>query len=119
MERLHLFNHHIYELKKGLRNLVLYSALPPEVEPLEQRLKKNGIAYICQKVSDRKVNVFFGSYQCVKIIRMFNQSDLSKLTDEQDFILGVMLGYDIRLQCERFSKRKEYHLIAEKNPQAA
>ena len=31
---------------------------------------------------------------------------LSDLTDEEDFILGVMLGYDRLKQCERYLKRK-------------
>lgn len=28
---------------------------------------------------------------------------------EEDFMLGIMLGYDISMQCERYCKRK-FHL---------
>ena len=31
---------------------------------------------------------------------------LNQLTPEEDFILGAMLGYDIRVQCERYCERK-------------
>jgi hypothetical protein len=33
-------------------------------------------------------------------------TSLSNLTDEEDFILGTMLGYDRVKQCERYLKRK-------------
>jgi len=35
-----------------------------------------------------------------------NITSLSDLTDEEDFILGTMLGYDRVKQCERYLKRK-------------
>ena len=35
-----------------------------------------------------------------------NITSLSNLTDEEDFILGTMLGYDRVKQCERYLRRK-------------
>lgn len=31
---------------------------------------------------------------------------LNDLTPEEDFVLGSMLGYDIRKQCERYMKKR-------------
>ncbi len=31
---------------------------------------------------------------------------LNELTPEEDFMLGALLGYDIRMQCERYCQRK-------------
>lgn len=31
---------------------------------------------------------------------------LDQLSPEEDFILGALLGYDIRMQCERYCSRK-------------
>ena len=53
------------------------------------------------------LNVFFGDKPCVDVIKSFNQPHLSKLNPEQDFILGVLLGYDKTKQCERYLKLKE------------
>ena len=35
-----------------------------------------------------------------------NLESLSSLTDDEDFILGTMLGYDRVKQCERYLKKK-------------
>ncbi|MCD8493394.1 MAG: DUF2023 family protein [Geovibrio sp.] len=48
---------------------------------------------------------FSGMKNCVNVVKQFGVS-LNKLTDEQDFILGVMLGYDRILQCKRYLSRK-------------
>ncbi len=46
---------------------------------------------------------------CVDIIKQMNFDSLSDLTDEEDFILGTMLGYDRMNQCERYLKRKSHN----------
>jgi hypothetical protein len=38
---------------------------------------------------------------------------LKALTPEEDFVLGSMLGYDIRKQCERYLKKCESAAIAD------
>ena len=50
--------------------------------------------------------VFFGDEVCIKIIQSFGDKSLSDYTDEEDFMLGTMLGYDHIQQCERYIKRK-------------
>lgn len=103
---LSVFMHHIYEFKKGLRSLILTTEKNSNKEYIENRLKKEKIAYIIEPVSEKSsnINVFFGNEDCINVIKTFKQP-LSKLSDEQDFMLGIMLGYDKILQCQRYMKR--------------
>lgn len=98
--------HHVYEYKKGLRSLVLHTMSANEQYKTEELLKRKKIPYLLQYVNSKKINVFFGKKQCVKIIESFGEKSLSDFTDEEDFILGIMLGYDRTQQYERYIKRK-------------
>lgn len=98
--------HHIYEYQKGLRNLVLHTISIDLKKVTEELLIRKGISYYLQQVSSRKINVFFGNQQCLQIITSFGNKSLSHLSDEEDFILGIMLGYDRKQQCRRYLKRK-------------
>ena len=100
-----LFNHMIYEYKKGVRNLFLHTVHKDCIDHVILRLEKNDIDYFYYLVNETKINMFFGKNECVEIIRLFNIESLSKLTLEQDFILGIMLGYNCIKQCERYIKR--------------
>ena len=99
--------HHVYEYKKGLRNLVLHTMSIDEQEKTEELLNRKGISYFMQILCSGKINVFFGESKCVKIIESFGNKALNEFTDEEDFILGTMLGYDRMQQCERYLKRKK------------
>ncbi len=101
-----VLNHHIYEYQKGLRHLVLHTMNSKDLERAERKLQKYEIDYLTVRVNSTKVNIFFGSQECVDVVRSFNGKPLNLLTAEQDFILGIMLGYDRKAQCERFLKRK-------------
>lgn len=101
-----IVTHHIYEYKKGIRSLVLQTLPTKELRKAEKSLKQRNIPYFLQMVSDKKVNLFFGDTNSLKIVRSFNPNSLKDLTDEQDFILGIMLGYDRKQQCERFLSRQ-------------
>lgn len=97
-----VFTHHIYEYKKGLRNLVLHTmqaSLRPEVE---YRLERSGIAYQIYPLGNAKINVFFGADECVEVIRRIGKKSLKSYTPEEDYILGIMLGYDRLKQCHRY-----------------
>ncbi len=102
-----IFNHCLYEYKKGLRILALYTGSLEDKDDIERRLRRANIEYYVQNVNETKMNVFFGKTVCLDIIRRMNFKSLSDLTDEQDFILGIMLGYDRLKQCERYLKRKQ------------
>ena len=102
-----VFSHYLYEYKKGLRNLILYTEKIQEKDRIEKRLKKECIDYFIQRINGgARMNVFFGDSVCVEIIRQMKFKSLSHITEEQDFILGTMLGYDRLKQCERYLKRK-------------
>ena len=98
--------HHIYEYKKGIRNLVLHTMSTEEQPRAEELLKGKGLSYCFSKVNANKMNIFFGDEVCIKIVESFGDKSLSDYTDEEDFILGTMLGYDRLQQCERYIKRK-------------
>ena len=101
-----IFAHHLYEYEKGLRNLVLFTTTALSKDAIEERLKAKNINCHVQEVNGAKVNIFFGGKVCNDIVRCMSFKSVSDLTAEEDFILGVMLGYDRLKQCERYLKRK-------------
>lgn len=101
-----MFLHHIYEYRKGIRNLVLCTMCPTCARLLSERLERQGIDYLIRPVGEAKVNLFFGKRACLEAVRAFVDKPLNKLTPEEDFMLGAMLGYDITIQCERFCRRR-------------
>lgn len=106
-----LFNH-IYEYKKGVRNLVLCTLERQYLPQAVARLEQQGIVYLLRNAGGLSVNLYFGRSECIDAIREFTQKPLNRLTPEEDFMLGALLGYDLRLQCERFSSLKRHTGIA-------
>ena len=106
---LKVFMHHIYEYKKGLRSLILTTEKTSNKDYIKYRLEKENIPYVIHDVSERKINVFFGNEDCIKVVSTFDKH-LNKLSPEQDFMLGIMLGYDRVRQCERYMKLKQIKL---------
>lgn len=104
---LRVFTHHIYEYKKGLRNLILTTEKKTNEEVISDRLERENIDYLIQDIGPNKINVFFGNPKAVEVIKSFKNSILYKYSPEQDFILGTLLGYDKIQQCERYLKQKE------------
>lgn len=98
--------HHIYEYNKGLRNLVLHTAPFADSKNIEKKLRTEGIPYLLCENGNNKINVFFGSRTCIEILKGFDIGSLSELSDEQDFMLGIMLGYARLMQCDRYLRRK-------------
>ncbi len=97
--------HHIYEYQKGLRHLVLHTMKASEREAAEKKLSKYEVEYMVTELSNGNINIFFGKKECVDVVRSFGNIPLNHLSVEQDFILGIMLGYDRLAQCSRFLKR--------------
>ena len=92
---------HIYEYKKGVRRMVLFTFNERFESFAITRLQSQNISYIVQPVGNGRLNLFFGKPECLDAIRLMVNKPLSQLTPEEDFILGAMLGYDICAQCER------------------
>ncbi|MFI3282117.1 MAG: DUF2023 family protein [Rikenellaceae bacterium] len=100
-----VFLNHIYEFKKGIRQMILYTMHRRHLEFAIFRLNSQGIEYHIQELRGDRVNLFFGRRECVIAIKMMIDRPLNELSAEQDFILGAVLGYDICGQCERYVER--------------
>lgn len=101
-----VFYHLIYEYQKGLRDLCLFTC-PQELESkIKKTLDLQKISYLICPLRDNKINVFLGMKPCLEIIKQFSCKELDKLTLEEDFMLGMMLGYAKPQQYDRFLKRK-------------
>ena len=100
---------YIYEYQKGIRQLVLYTFNKNYEQLAITRLESQNINYIIRKGGTNSVNLFFGREECLSAIRLIVNRPLCDLTPEEDFMLGAMLGYDIRMQCERYCDRKCKH----------
>ena len=105
-EVVQVFLNYIYEFKKGVRQMVLFTAEKKYAEYAIRRLSSQKINYLIQPVGDGKINLFFGRRECINAIKLMVTRPLNKLTPEEDFILGAMLGYDICGQCRRYCVRK-------------
>lgn len=101
-----VLTNHIYEYKKGVRRMVLFTFNRKYEGFATARLRRQGIGYIVQPVGNDRVNLFFGRQECLDAIRLMVTRPLNMLSPEEDFILGAMLGYDICAQCERYCQRK-------------
>ena len=96
----------IYEYKKGVRRMILFTCNRRYEAFATQRLSRQAIDYVVQPAGKENVNVYFGRRECLDAIRLFVTRPLNELSPEEDFILGAMLGYDICAQCERYCERK-------------
>jgi hypothetical protein len=99
-----VFNHHVYEYKKGLRSLILHTTCFESYDTICHKLEKSKIAYQVYKINNNKINVFFGDKNCIEIVKKINKTLLNTYTPEEDFILGIMLGYCRKQQCARYLK---------------
>lgn len=98
---------HIYEYHKGVRQMILYTFNRRYVDYAVSKLENLDINYLLQPAGENTMNLFFGRKECLDAIRFLVDKPLSKLSPEEDFILGTLLGYDLRMQCERFCQRKD------------
>lgn len=97
-----LFKNLIYEYKKGMRDLALYTCESDLVEEFIVILENMKIQYLFINLPKNKSNLFFGNPFCLEIVRRFSNKELSKLSPYEDFILGIMLGY---------SRNEQYHRV--------
>ena len=103
---LKVFLNHIYELKKGVRQMVLYTTKRKYEDFAVKRLTNQKINYIIQPVGNDKINLFFGRKESTIAIRLLATQPLNKQSPEQDIIHAAMLSYDICAQCKRYCERK-------------
>ena len=77
-----IFLNHIYEFKKGVRNMVLYTMSREHEEFAIRRLKNQKISYMIQEVGTNKINLFFGKPECMEAMRHIIIRPLNQLTAE-------------------------------------
>ena len=79
---LKVFLNHIYELKKGVRQMVLYTTNKRYEDFTVKRLRSQRIKFVIQPVDDERINLFFGKAECIEAIRMMVTRPLNLLTPE-------------------------------------
>lgn len=95
----------LYEYRKGVRGLFMFTMTPLEAQAVRKRLDQEGVDCHVQPISVPKANVFFGKKALVDVVRTLAVRPLYELSPEQDFMLGTLLGYDREQQCERYLDR--------------
>ena len=102
-----VFFHMMYELNKGLRSLALLTTTTENFEIIKERLDRCSYEYILEKLKSGYVNIFFGTKECIEVLKKFKKNSLRDFSPEEDFILGVLLGYNVQKQCKRYINRKK------------
>lgn len=102
------FLHHlIYEYKKGVRDFILCTLSGESEDKVKFKLERNAIKYEIRKLDNGNINVFFGKDECMRVAnKICIDKPLNLLSPEEDFILGILLGYSISEQCSRYCKRR-------------
>lgn len=101
-----VFSHCLYEFQKGVRDLILLTLEIKDLDNLIKKLEKQNIPYHIQAIKNNKANLYFGQNSCIEVIKSFKDKELNKLSPEEDFILGILLGYERCKQCERYLNKK-------------
>ncbi|NJL07005.1 MAG: DUF2023 family protein [Methylacidiphilales bacterium] len=104
---LQVFQHHLYELSKGLRPLAMMSLTAEAAATIIARLTASGVAHHVHEACHERVNVVFGRPAAVNAVQRFMVGPLCHLSAEHDFMLGILLGYDREQQCLRYLTRAE------------
>lgn len=105
-----VLNTYIYEIKKGTKPLALITVSQERVDRLLDKITKNGLKYALQKI-ENKCNIFFGESDCVDVAKTFLDKNLSQLSAEKDFILGILLGYNRVQLCRRYLNKLNLHPV--------
>ncbi|MCG8453506.1 MAG: DUF2023 family protein [Spirochaetales bacterium] len=103
-----ILEHHIYELKKGLRDIALCTLCKRDIADALERLSRSQMSYFVQNLGPRKANIYFGNPECLQILQGFQKSSPSHMSPEEDFMLGIMLGYSRDGQYKRYQSKKRH-----------
>lgn len=102
-----VFYHLVYEYQKGLRDLCLHTCSVEYADRIKNALENHDICYFICPLENEKINIFFGMPECIAIVKQFSCEQLNYISVEEDFILGMMLGYAKSQQYKRFLDRKK------------
>ena len=70
---------HIYEYKKGVRRMILFTCNRRFEQQACHRLCRQSIDYVVQPAGKENVNVYFGRRECLDAIRLFVTRPLNEL----------------------------------------
>ena len=79
---------HIYELQKGVRQMVLFTCDKRYGDQTVERLESQGIPYVLQPAGQKNLNVYFGRRECLEAIRLIVTRPLNQLTPRRILSLG-------------------------------
>jgi len=102
-----VFSTYLYEVLKGTKPAALVTCEENLLGQMLPKLQKENLRYFIQSLPNSKVNIFFGAKECIEIVENFLNKPMCKFSPFEDFILGAILGYDIKLQCKRLLKRSD------------
>ena len=75
---------HIYEYKKGVRRMILFTCNRRFEQQACRRLCNQSIDYVLQPAGKDNVNVYFGRRECLDAIRLFVTRPLNELSPEEE-----------------------------------
>ncbi len=96
-----IVNHSVYEYGKGVRPLFMLTMVIDELPAVLARLATTAMDHFVHRVDEARVNLFYGAPAHVAVVRSFVDKPLSRLSPQEDFMLGMLLGYDPAQQCRR------------------
>lgn len=102
---LDVFFHMLYEIDKGIRGLALLTTKYDNLEAILEKLSECNYSFIIEKLNTGFTNVFFGEKSSIEVVKKMKKQSLKELNPEEDFILGVLLGYSTEKQCKRYLER--------------
>lgn len=102
-----IFDTYLYEVSKGTKPAALVTCEAVLLDKILPKLKHKDLSYFVQNLDKGKVNLFFGNKECIDVIKKFLDKPLCSLSSLEDFILGAILGYDVKLQCKRLLERNK------------
>ena len=70
---LKVFLNHVYEYKKGVRRMVLYTVNRKYEAFATSRPRSQHIDFLIQPASDTSVNLYFGRPECIRAIRFLSR----------------------------------------------
>lgn len=70
---------HIYEYKKGVRRMILFTMNKRYEQFAIQRLERQNIPYVLQPAGKNTLNLYFGKKECLDAIRLIATRPLNEV----------------------------------------
>ena len=87
-----IFLNHIYEFKKGIRNMVLYTINKKYEGFAISRLEKQNICFLKQEVNAHKINLFFGKKRMSGCSEVHVESSSESFDSRRRLYFGSNVG---------------------------